>query len=194
MLAACVDHLWQTLLFCAAISLIAWLTRRNSAHLRRWLWRLAALKFLLPVALLVAIGGWIGFPTEYTHVPTAPSFLARVAALTAWFAPARAAGLGGTALGTALAIALVVAGGSARWISSRLRAEDVNADAEAARQRIDVDAEPPGAGFFKGAFITTCKTVDNHTQNVFAKIDVKTRGGATLFAIERGLCGPPLFR
>lgn len=34
------------------------------------------------------------------------------------------------------------------------------------------------------------KTVDNHTQSVFAKIDVKTRGGATLFAIERGLCGP----
>jgi len=33
------------------------------------------------------------------------------------------------------------------------------------------------------------KTVDNHTQSVFAKIDVKTRGGATLFAIERGLCG-----
>jgi HD-GYP domain-containing protein (c-di-GMP phosphodiesterase class II) len=33
------------------------------------------------------------------------------------------------------------------------------------------------------------KTVDNHTQNVYAKIGVKTRGGATLFAIEHGLCG-----
>jgi HD-GYP domain-containing protein (c-di-GMP phosphodiesterase class II) len=32
------------------------------------------------------------------------------------------------------------------------------------------------------------KTVDNHTQNVYAKIGVKTRGGATLFAIEHGLC------
>jgi HD-GYP domain-containing protein (c-di-GMP phosphodiesterase class II) len=34
------------------------------------------------------------------------------------------------------------------------------------------------------------KTVDNHTQNVYAKIGVKTRGGATLFAIEHGLAGP----
>lgn len=34
------------------------------------------------------------------------------------------------------------------------------------------------------------KTVDNHTQNLYAKINVKTRGGATLFAIEHGLCGP----
>jgi HD-GYP domain-containing protein (c-di-GMP phosphodiesterase class II) len=33
------------------------------------------------------------------------------------------------------------------------------------------------------------KTVDNHTQNIYAKIGVKTRGGATLFAIEHGLCG-----
>jgi HD-GYP domain-containing protein (c-di-GMP phosphodiesterase class II) len=31
------------------------------------------------------------------------------------------------------------------------------------------------------------KTVDNHTQNVYSKIGVKTRGGATLYAIEHGL-------
>jgi HD-GYP domain-containing protein (c-di-GMP phosphodiesterase class II) len=33
------------------------------------------------------------------------------------------------------------------------------------------------------------KTVDNHTQSIYAKIGVKTRGGATLFAIEHGLVG-----
>lgn len=33
------------------------------------------------------------------------------------------------------------------------------------------------------------KTVDNHTQSIFAKIGAKTRGGATLFAIEHGLVG-----
>lgn len=33
------------------------------------------------------------------------------------------------------------------------------------------------------------KTVDNHLQHVYAKIDVRTRAGATLFAIEHGLCG-----
>jgi HD-GYP domain-containing protein (c-di-GMP phosphodiesterase class II) len=31
------------------------------------------------------------------------------------------------------------------------------------------------------------KTVDNHLQNLYGKIGVKTRGGATLFAIEHGL-------
>jgi len=33
------------------------------------------------------------------------------------------------------------------------------------------------------------KTVDNHTQSVYGKIGVKTRGGAALFAIEHGLGG-----
>ena len=31
------------------------------------------------------------------------------------------------------------------------------------------------------------KTVDNHTQSVYSKIGVTTRGGATLYAIEHGL-------
>jgi len=34
------------------------------------------------------------------------------------------------------------------------------------------------------------KTVDNHTQSIFAKIGARTRGGATLFAIEHGLSDP----
>jgi HD-GYP domain-containing protein (c-di-GMP phosphodiesterase class II) len=34
------------------------------------------------------------------------------------------------------------------------------------------------------------KTVDNHTQSIYAKIGVKTRGGATLFAMEHGLLRP----
>ncbi|MES1199475.1 MAG: HD domain-containing phosphohydrolase [Pseudomonadota bacterium] len=34
------------------------------------------------------------------------------------------------------------------------------------------------------------KTVDNHIQSIYAKLGVKTRGGATLFALERGLLQP----
>jgi HD-GYP domain-containing protein (c-di-GMP phosphodiesterase class II) len=34
------------------------------------------------------------------------------------------------------------------------------------------------------------KTVDNHIQSIYAKIGVKTRGGATLFAMEHGLLTP----
>jgi HD-GYP domain-containing protein (c-di-GMP phosphodiesterase class II) len=33
------------------------------------------------------------------------------------------------------------------------------------------------------------KTADNHLQNLYAKIGVRTRGGATLFALEHGLGG-----
>lgn len=36
------------------------------------------------------------------------------------------------------------------------------------------------------------KTVDNHIQHLYAKIEVRTRAGATLFAIERGLAEPAL--
>ena len=34
------------------------------------------------------------------------------------------------------------------------------------------------------------KTVDNHIQSIYAKLGVKTRGGATLFALEHGLMQP----
>ncbi len=34
------------------------------------------------------------------------------------------------------------------------------------------------------------KTVDNHIQSIYSKVGVKTRGGATLFALERGLLQP----
>ncbi len=34
------------------------------------------------------------------------------------------------------------------------------------------------------------KTVDNHIQSIYAKIGVKTRGGATMFAMEHGLLRP----
>lgn len=33
----------------------------------------------------------------------------------------------------------------------------------------------------------SAKTVDNHVQNLYGKIGVSTRAGATLFAIEHGL-------
>jgi HD-GYP domain-containing protein (c-di-GMP phosphodiesterase class II)/DNA-binding CsgD family transcriptional regulator len=36
----------------------------------------------------------------------------------------------------------------------------------------------------------SAKTVDNHVQNLYGKIGVSTRAGATLFAIEHGLTGP----
>jgi uncharacterized protein (TIGR03435 family) len=50
------DHLWQSTLFAAAVSLLALALRRNRAQVRYWLWLAASLKFLVPFAVLTALG------------------------------------------------------------------------------------------------------------------------------------------
>ena len=58
LLALAGDHLWQSTLFAAAAVAIAMLLKRHSAALRYWVWLVASAKFLVPVAALVAIGGY----------------------------------------------------------------------------------------------------------------------------------------
>ena len=52
------DHLWQSTLFAAAAALVAVALRRYGASLRFWVWLAASLKFFIPVAALVALGGY----------------------------------------------------------------------------------------------------------------------------------------
>lgn len=52
------DHLWQSTLFATVIALLALAVKRHSAALRYWLWLAASAKFLVPIAALVAIGGY----------------------------------------------------------------------------------------------------------------------------------------
>jgi uncharacterized protein (TIGR03435 family) len=68
------NHLWQS----TAVGLLAWVTcatilRANSARLRFAVWMTASLKFLVPLALLVDVGQWLGPGT-----PLAPSAAQRV--------------------------------------------------------------------------------------------------------------------
>lgn len=49
MIAALLDHLWQSTLFAGAIALCMPLFRRQSASLRFWLWFTASMKFLIPL-------------------------------------------------------------------------------------------------------------------------------------------------
>ena len=59
MIAALLDHLWQSTLFAAAIAVLAVAVRRQAARLRFALWLAASLKFLLPFSTLVLLGHWL---------------------------------------------------------------------------------------------------------------------------------------
>lgn len=52
------DHLWQSTLFAGAAALVAVALRRYGASLRFWVWLAASLKFFVPFAALVALGGY----------------------------------------------------------------------------------------------------------------------------------------
>src|ERR1700720_976374 len=60
-LAALANHLWQSTLFAAAVSLLTLTLRKNHAQARHWLWLTASAKFLIPFPLLVAIGPQLGW-------------------------------------------------------------------------------------------------------------------------------------
>jgi beta-lactamase regulating signal transducer with metallopeptidase domain len=62
MIAALINHLWQSTLFCGGAWLITLALRDNGASLRHWIWMLASLKFLVPFSLLFLVGSYIGLP------------------------------------------------------------------------------------------------------------------------------------
>ncbi len=59
MIAALLDHLWQSTLFALAVAMLALLVRRQAARLRFALWLAASVKFLLPFSALVLLGRWL---------------------------------------------------------------------------------------------------------------------------------------
>src|SRR4051812_2687802 len=66
MIAALLDHIWQSSLFAGAAGLLTLAFRRNGAALRFWLWFAASLKFLVPFAGLAALGEYLArqFPAS----------------------------------------------------------------------------------------------------------------------------------
>lgn len=57
-------HLWQSTLFAAGVGCLTLLLRRNGARVRCLLWLAASAKFLVPFALLTAVGAHIQWPRE----------------------------------------------------------------------------------------------------------------------------------
>ena len=135
MLPEWIDHLWQSLLFCALASVCAFLTRASRAVFRLWLWRAAALKFLLPFALLFWIGEWLGFPVAHTADPVPRTLVAWIDVMAPLLAPAREFELPGASLWLVLLAGAVCLGATFFRIGDETR----RTRAELARQEIDVD-------------------------------------------------------
>src|ERR1035438_206489 len=56
MAPAVANHLWQSTAFAVVAALLTLALRKNQARARYWVWMAASMKFLLPFALLAAIG------------------------------------------------------------------------------------------------------------------------------------------
>lgn len=53
------NHLWQSTLFAAVAGLLTLALRQNHARVRHAVWLAASCKFLIPLAVLIALGGQI---------------------------------------------------------------------------------------------------------------------------------------
>ena len=69
-----VNHLWQSSCFALLAGLLAFILRRNSPKVRYWVWLGASLKFLIPFALLVSLGGVVPRPAQHPVSVAAPVF------------------------------------------------------------------------------------------------------------------------
>lgn len=151
-----VDHLWQSVCVCGVIALLAWIVRNAGATFRVWLLRIAAIKFVLPFALLFALGGWVGFPVVHTADPAPPSLIRALDALTPITSPARAHAWTQNQVLLAMPGLLACAGACGYWLRHRLRIERQRVQDEAARRAIDVNDVVQGPGFLPGALLTAC--------------------------------------
>ena len=72
------NHLWQSTLFAAATALLALAFHRYQARVRCWLWLAASIKFLIPFAVLAAIGSQVSWRTVDVVPYENPAVLAGV--------------------------------------------------------------------------------------------------------------------
>ena len=79
------NHLWQSTLFAAVIALLTLAFRRAQARVRFALWLAASIKFFIPFALLIALGGRLTAPRAAPAQETA--FSTAIAQIGQPFAP-----------------------------------------------------------------------------------------------------------
>jgi bla regulator protein BlaR1 len=63
------NHLWQSTLFALAVGCLTFSLHKNSARTRYTLWLAASCKFLVPFALLTAVGANVPWPRNQAYAP-----------------------------------------------------------------------------------------------------------------------------
>src|SRR5947207_13772946 len=72
---AIANHLWQSSLFAGLAALLTLALRNNHARVRHGVWLAASCKFLIPISVLIALGGQVRWRTV---TETRPSNIAIV--------------------------------------------------------------------------------------------------------------------
>jgi bla regulator protein BlaR1 len=83
-----INHLWQSSCFALLAGLLAFVLSKNSPKVRYWVWLSASLKFLIPFALLVSLGGVVPRPTGRPASDAAPVFPKTLVHIAQPFSPA----------------------------------------------------------------------------------------------------------
>ena len=121
MIAALINHLWQSTLFCGGAWLITLTLRANSAALRHAIWLIASLKFLVPFSLLFFLGSYFGLPAARIADNHGPALGGALQSATVWVAPGalRATETGAASAMLDVVLAVWLAGAlfvGARWL------------------------------------------------------------------------------
>ena len=130
------------------------MTRGNAAIVRLWIWRVAALKLLLPFTLLYALGAWLGFPSPHSADPAPPDLVRIIGILAPLASPASVLEWNGWWLALATLAALSAAAACAYAMRDRLRVEREQVRAETERRDRDIDDVLSRPGFVSSATIS----------------------------------------
>lgn len=187
MLAALVDHLWQSVLILGILAAGAAVARPNAAIVRLWIWRIAGLKVLVPFSVLFFVGGCLGFPIKNAD-DTAPDFITEsLASFALYLTPAQTRNVDGWAIVACFGLLLLAVVPCARLIHERLRLELGRASRERVRAQLDPEDVPPGLGFLRGMLFAAVTMITLSAPLLAGAVDDRQARHALLVADARTL-------
>ena len=122
------------------------------------MWRVAAIKLLLPFSLFFAIGSWFGFPVSFAGDPP-PAYLVNLVHLAEpWFSAGEWFDAT-TARTSTFGFLLLATAATARLIFGNIHKEAGRAAIERFRLEVSPDDREPNPGFLRTALITVCPLI-----------------------------------